>query len=179
MKLQSRRVLIGVIGGAVAIGVIGGVALASVNGESTISAKGLSAIKVVRGPNATDTTSSTFAYLPGATTKIKVKAGTHAVIVVDFSAESNCQGTPGTYCSVRIKIGTKSGRPATGTDFAFDSADASGDTGGAGWKSAAMQRSSNRLGPGTYTVKVQYATVNGATDFRLDDWSMSVERFND
>jgi len=178
MKLQSTRVLIGVIGGAVAIGVIGGVALASVNGESTISAKGLSAIKVVRGPNATDTTSSTYAYLHAATTEIKVKAGTHAVIVVDFSAESNCQGTPGTYCSVRIKIGTKSGRPATGTDFAFDSADASGDNGGSGWKSAAMQRSSNRLGPGTYTVKVQYATV-AATDFRLDDWSMAVERFND
>jgi hypothetical protein len=179
MKLQSRRALIGVIGVAAAIGVVGGVALASVNGESTISAKGLSAIKVVRGPNATDTASSTYTNLPGAITKIKVPSRTHAVIVVDFSAESNCTGTSVAYCSVRIKIGRHSGQPNTGTDFAFDSADASGDTGGAGWKSAAMQRSSNRLGPGTYTVKVQYATVNGATDFRLDDWSMSVERFND
>jgi hypothetical protein len=177
--LKPTRAAVVVVCVAVAVGVVGGVAFAAVNGETTISAKGLSAVKVVRGPNSASTSSSAWTDVPGATTKIKVKSGTHAVLVVNFSAESNCTGTSGDWCTVRVRIGHKSALPSDGTDFAFDSADASGDTSGNGWKSAAMQRSSNRLGAGTYTVKVQYAVVNGATDFRLDDWSMSVERFND
>ena len=37
-----------------------------------------------------------------------------------------------------------------------------------------MQRISNRLGSGTYSVEVQWAVFGNAT-FRLDDWSFKVE----
>jgi hypothetical protein len=61
--------------------------------------------------------------------------------------------------------------PVSSTDFAFDS----GDTNlGQSWESHAIERSSWRLGAGTYRVSVQ-AMVNGATQLRLDDYHTTIE----
>ena len=38
-----------------------------------------------------------------------------------------------------------------------------------------MERVSNNVGPGTYTVQVQGARFAGANFFTLDDWILTVE----
>jgi hypothetical protein len=35
-----------------------------------------------------------------------------------------------------------------------------------------------RVGNGSYNVRAEYATTNANTQFRLDDWSLTVERAN-
>jgi hypothetical protein len=142
-------------------------------------------VKVVRGDTAATTTSQNYATVPGATTTVTVPQGQRALILARFSAESNCvDGDPGEYCSVRIRIGNVEGLPAAGTDFAFDSIrDPSNCTNvlfgnNCGWSSHSMDRSRGPLGPGTYSVKVQWRVVGatGVPSFRLDDWSLTVER---
>jgi len=70
-------------------------------------------------------------------------------------------------------IGGSEGKPASGLDFAFDSV-GTGPTDDS-LESHSMDRS-RVLGAGTWTVRVQYAVSTAATTFRLDDWSLTVER---
>jgi hypothetical protein len=111
-----------------------------------------------------------FTSIPGAACTVAVPAGESALILARFSAESSCVGGP-SWCTARILIGGVEANPVVGTDFAFDS------PGGEpldSWESHSMDRS-RVVGPGTYVVQVQWAVV-GAPVFRLDDWSLIVER---
>jgi hypothetical protein len=139
-------------------------------------------VRIAQGSNATTTTSTSFVDLPGASVRISVPAREKGLILARFFAESACynntNNTTDDYCVVRIlavKDGTTTERfLEPDSDFAFDSTD-SGYEGGASWESHATDRSL-LLGPGTYTVKVQYRVGDSSVTFRLDDWHLTVEK---
>lgn len=131
------------------------------------------AFRTVTGANATTTASATFSDLPGASVSIDIPTGATATLFLSFSAESLCTGGAlGGFCPVRILVDGNEAAPVVGTDFAFDSSDASAE-GPASWESHAIERSLAGIAAGSHTVTVQYAVV-GATAFRLDDWALNV-----
>lgn len=145
--------------------------------STTVSGKSVSAVKVVRETNVQTISSTTLVDVAGASTTITVPSKGKAIILARFSAESVCSGgapSPGT-CSVRILIGGVEAEPAAGSDFAFDGTD-NGTEGQYSFASHSMDRSRGPLGPGTYTVRVQATVSTVGIVFRLDDWSLTVER---
>jgi hypothetical protein len=113
--------------------------------------------------------------VPTAEATVTIPAGQQRMLDARFSAESQCVGAAG-WCSVRIVVVRPGGLvqeldPVSGTDFAFDSPDPGADQ----FESHAMERSTPFLPAGTYRVRVQGAVVAGATQLRLDDWSLVVE----
>jgi hypothetical protein len=138
-------------------------------------------VKAVTETNASVTNSTSFVDVPGASTFVTVPSGTTGIIFARFSGESSCSGGTG-YCSVRIVVQEWSPtgvpmemEPASGLDFAFDSTDGGQET-SSSWESHSMDRVLN-VAPGkTYLVQAQRATSQSATSFRLDDWSLTVER---
>lgn len=101
---------------------------------------------------------------------VSVGAQTADFVVARFTAESLCSGPSGGWCSVRILVGGVEADPRSGTDFAFDSTD--NGTAGNSWQSHSVERSA-ASGGGVISVTVQAALVNGATSFRLDDWTLT------
>src|SRR5690606_863946 len=91
--------------------------------------------------------------LAGATTNITVPDGFTATLEIDFAAESACSGT--SYCSVVILVDGVEATPAVGTDFAFDSSDAGGET-SSSWESHATKRILTGVGAGSHTIQVQF-----------------------
>ena len=168
----KKRWRIGIVVGVVVILAIGvGVALAA-----TKSGGGpITAVKVVREADANTTSSTTFVNLPGGTTTMSVPSGQQALLLLRFSGESSCDGGSwGDYCSLRILVDGTEALPAEGLNFAFDT-----DEGVAAnyeiWEANSIDRSIV-VGSGSHTITVQYAVTTGTTDFRLDDWSLTVER---
>jgi hypothetical protein len=150
----------------------------AVAGSATsVSGSSVTGVKVVRDTAGTSIGSTTFEDLPEASTTVKIPAGTRALILARFSAESLCLGPSGSpeVCSVRILIGGQEAEPASGSDFAFDSSNGGAD-GPYSWEGHSMDRSSGPLGPGTYIVKVQAKVTLVGGAFGLDDWSLTVER---
>jgi hypothetical protein len=94
---------------------------------------------------------------------------------VTLAAETRCLGGSGlSWCTARILVdGDGELGPGFGRDFAFDSTN-DGDDGQFSWEGNAMQRSSNVLPPGTYTVRPQFAVV-GPVTFQIDDFHVTVE----
>jgi hypothetical protein len=114
-----------------------------------------------------------FNNLPGAVISVTVPAGATRLVTARFTAESQCTGVAGRWCSVRVVVFTPSGgtvelNPQSGIDYAFDSA--SNDN----FEGNALERSI-RLPAGTYRVVVQRAVSVAGTGFRLDDWHFRVE----
>ena len=139
----------------------------------TRAGKAQAATKVVTETVAQSTSTTTYATLPGALTTISVPSRQRALVIARFSGESYCDGgTTATWCTVRIMIGGAEGHPASGSDYAFDT-DSGGDD---WWEAHAVERVSRVLNPGTYTVRVQWAVTDALTTFRLDDWTLVVER---
>jgi hypothetical protein len=137
------------------------------------SAKTISHVRVVREINAATTSSTTYVALPGATGTIAVPGDENGLILVRFSAESQCSGpTAGNWCSVRILLDGIEMDPASGVDFAFDSVGSPQDF----YESHSMDRSRAGVGSGNHTVTVQWAVTSATTVFRLDDWSLTIER---
>jgi hypothetical protein len=127
--------------------------------------------------NAQTTNSISFVDLPGASATISVPGPGNGLVLARFSAESACYlttGTAGNWCSVQILLDGIAMDPASGIDFAFDSTDAGTET-AASWESHSMDRSLV-VGPGNHTVVVQWAVTSGTATFRLDDWSLTIER---
>jgi hypothetical protein len=161
-----RRTVLLLAVAASALLVASGVAVAV---TSIVSGGAIDQVKVARSDESSGTTSSSYVDIPAATTQVTVQRGQRALLLARFSAESICTG--GAWCSVRI-VAVKGGveqemEPASGTDFAFDSPNDN-------WESNSMDRSL-LVGRGTYTVKAQAAVIGGSS-FRLDDWSLTVER---
>jgi hypothetical protein len=118
-----------------------------------------------------------FVDLPGASATLDLPADVdRMLLVLRFSAESSCSGGAGSdYCPVRITVDGMEALPAAGVDFAFDGTD-SGTATASSWESHAMERTLT-VGPGTHTVRIQWAVTSPATTFRLDDWTLAVEKF--
>jgi hypothetical protein len=170
-RKRLRIVVAVLVVGILAIAV--GVALAATTGKG---GGPITAVKVVRGGDA-QTTNSALSYvnLPGASTSISVPSHHTALILVRFSAESECDGgTFGSYCSARVLVDGNGAPPTPNFDFAFDT-DAGVNTGYPIWQSSSMDRSIV-VGSGNHTVRVQWGVTDGGTTFRLDDWSLTVER---
>ncbi|MDQ3890332.1 MAG: hypothetical protein M3312_07240 [Actinomycetota bacterium] len=173
MRVLKGKRWYGVLGASIlAMLIAASVAIAVASSISATGGGPITRVKVVRSNEATATRSTTYVTVPGATTWIHVPAGQTALILARFSAESGCNGgLHGTRCSIRILIGGGVGAPRTGRGFAFDTDTARND----GLESHSMDRS-RVLGSGTYRVRVQYAVTDSLTRFRLDDWSLTVER---
>ena len=156
--------------------VVGALVLAATAAIASRTAEGggsITGVKFVTENDAATTSSTSYVDLPGATTKIRVPRGQRALISARFSAESRCSGgIDGNWCSVKILIGRKQGHPRSGSDFAFDAVGASDDR----WESNSMERYRGPVGPGRYRVRVQWLVTDAATEFRLDDWTLSVQR---
>ena len=162
--------------GAVAVAGSAAATTAAVN--DTIRAGATKKTTVVRfdGPPQT-TVSSTFQDIPG--TQATITFTKPSILLVTLTAESSCfniapPAGSATTCFVRIVAdGVGELGPGFNGNFAFDSSD-QGSESQSSFEGHAMQRSSNVLPPGTYTVRPQYA-VNGAAAFQVDDIHVTVE----
>jgi hypothetical protein len=122
--------------------------------------------------DASVTNSTTFVALPGASRAINVPQGETALVVARFTGESQCSGgAAGNWCSVRIMANGTEMSPASGSDFAFDSVAGSEDF----YESHTIERFIV-LNAGTTTITVQRAVTSAATNFRLDDYTLIIER---
>ena len=149
--------------------------------------------RVVRGEEASAFNNSTsFTGIPGASTTVSVPRGEKGLILARYSAETICyivEGTTNTgddKCSVRIMVEKitpsrcKRWRraPATSSPTSPSTARVEARKPYLPEESHSMDRS-RIVGPGTYTVKAQWAvTHTDVTDvrFRVDDWSLTVEK---
>ena len=175
--MSSRLKFVVILAAVMLVAVAAGVAIAQVAGVTKAKGGAISKVRIKRGENATTTSSTSYVNIPGAKVKITVPRGDRALLLARFSAESACDGTaPGTYCSVRIRVDGNQAKPTAGLDFAFDSTDNGTET-SSSWESHSMDRSTV-VGGGRHTVRAQYATPSSTTSFRVDDWSLTVERSN-
>jgi hypothetical protein len=166
LQVALAVLIVGVL--AVAVGIA--LAVTTKSGGGTITA-----VKVTRQTSSATTTSTTFVNLPSASATMSVPSGHQALILARFSGESECDGGSfGNWCSVQILVNGVQANPQSGSDFAFDS-DAGVASGYPVWQGNSMDRSIV-VGPGSHTVVVQWRVVGSGTTFRLDDWSLTVER---
>ncbi len=175
--MRRMSILVAVVAAMLVVG--SGVAVAFV---AKLSGGAINQVRVAQSLATTTTTSQSLVNLPGASVKISVPSGQKGLILARFSAESTCYNTAGNantgdWCHATI-LAVKDGTgtvtklgPNDGINFAFDDAEATDYS----WEAHAIDRSVV-LGPGTYTVKVQYATTSSTTEFWLDDWQLTVEK---
>lgn len=142
----------------------------------TFSCTSVKEVKVVTETVAQSTLAAAFIALPGATTTITVPTGTTGCLLLRFIAESSCTGggAVSRWCSVRILVDGVEANPVVGTDFAFDSTDTGTET-ASSWESHAVERIA-RVSAGLHTVTVQWGVNIAGPTFRLDDWTLVVER---
>jgi hypothetical protein len=164
----TSRVVMALLGAAAA-----GTAIAA----SSANSGAVTAMAVVRSSNFTNLVSQTnFVDLPGARATITVPSGQKAVIVARFSGQSSCEPAQPSFlgqCFVRILIGGVAGAPSD--KQAFDEVPESGLD---GFEAHEIERSRvgfGGLGPGTYTVQIQWAT-DGNVRFNISQWHLTVER---
>jgi hypothetical protein len=170
---QRRLVRIGALVG-VSVLLTTGVhqAIASVGEAATSAAPSsisatLGAQRIVAVSEDVASVSSSTAYETLTSARVRIPPRQRGLMIAHFSAESLCTGSSG-WCTVRILIDGIEMKPASGTDFAFDSP---GDS----WESHAMERTATRTSPGWHTFTVQRAVVASASSLRLDDWVFDVE----
>jgi hypothetical protein len=102
-----------------------------------------------------------------------------SVVLVRFGAQSTCEGSGG-WCSVRIMVAPpglpfQEMLPADGTNFVWQWS-------GSNWGQTSMDRHDSYVmlqqsSFKYFTFKVQVALRNGATRFRLQDWTLAAEIF--
>jgi hypothetical protein len=160
-----RIILVGAMTLAL-LGVGAGAAVAALTFKFGTS---VSRVSVMTEDNAATFTSTAFTTV--GTTSIFATAGSH--IVVTFSAESDCNGTAGSWCSARILVGGVEADPVVGTDFAFDHVAPFGS-----WESLSMQRVRTVTTSATHTVQIQVAMATTGITQRLDDWVLSAWAIN-
>jgi len=158
----------------VVIGLVAGAAGWAIAQTTTVTAKNPTAIRVIRGPDTVETGSSqTWSTIASATTT--VPSNTKAVLLMRFSGSSACWGGGANdYCSVRILVNGNDTQPSDTLPFRFDSVGTASDIWD--WESHSMDRSTGVLPAGSYTVQVQIIVSNGLTTFRIDNWSLVIER---
>jgi hypothetical protein len=175
-RFQLKRGQIAIGATALVVLVAAGIAMAI----SNKSGGPITAVRAVESSDPESTMTDAFVDLPGAQTQpVSVAAGRTALMLVRFSAQSQCGG-PGsndTGCFVRIMLQRAGGAPRqalpAANDFAFDE---DKSTVALGEREA---RSMDRwlvVGPGTWRARVQFRVEDTQNTFTLDDWSLILER---
>ncbi len=137
----------------------GGIAAAAVTGHTGNTVNRLAVVTQDTANAYTGTT-----WTPVGSLRIYARAG--QFITTTFTAESQCSGTGGGWCSVRILIDGVEAEPVVGSDFAFDNAEP-----GSTWESHSVARVRTVRTTGWHTVLVQATQVGPSTE-RLDDWTL-------
>jgi hypothetical protein len=175
-----RRIMLLLVSAAVGLILGSGVALAVV---TFVSGGTIDQVRIAREDTEQTTSSDSFVNIPNTQVVVVVPTGTTRLVMARFSAESVCWGSAGGWCTIRIVAQNNATgaitemQPASGDDFAFDSPDQNRETAGS-WESHSMDRSI-RLAAGTYTIRPQwafFAASPGLSNFRIDDYSLTVER---
>lgn len=117
------------------------------------------------------TNSTSWVDVPHASFDLIVPAGADQLVMAHYTAESTING-PATeaWCTVRIMAGNAEMTPNSGSDYAFQT---NVVTGVYQYVGGALERSIV-LHPGTYVIKVQYATNDATDTCYLDDWHLNV-----
>ena len=150
-------------------------ALALTSAPVVVSGDGVTGVKVVRNDEPVTTKSTSYSAVQASRTTIQVPDGTNALILARFTGESVCYGgAANNWCTARIMVGGNQAQPS-GDDVAFDSTD-NGAESRHSWESHSIERVRGPLGPGSYQVEVQVKTSSPAVTFRLDDWTLVIER---
>jgi hypothetical protein len=169
-RIRQRLTYANVMVTIVAFVVLGG---ATALGASTVfTAVGIEDIDVATSTTQFSTQSATYVNVPGANATLTVSSG--RAIRARYSAESLCNqgsGVVGNQCQARIVISPGGElNPVATEGFAFDTYDGTNGV----REAQSMERITNELTAGTYTVRVQVRTQNGVA-FTLDDWTLSAE----
>lgn len=130
---------------------------------------------------------NTYSNMPGAgptSGAYALIAGQGTLVNVRFSAESQCSGggSDAGWCGLRVLIDGVEASPGNNADYAFDSTN-SGSNGTASWEGHSMDRHRCVRNDGTpriVPVQVQWRVFSSdgdtsAPEFRLDDWSLTIE----
>jgi hypothetical protein len=173
--MTRRRMMLIAALAALAVGASANAALATITGTQSAAGRQPTFVSIVRGANSSSATSSSWVDLPGASTTVTVPSGHKAMLLARFSGESACDGAGTETCSIRVLIGGVEAAPAAGIADAFDSNDSGQETSNS-WQADSIERWRSSLGPGSYTVKVQYRTNDADGTFYLDDWTLVAER---
>ncbi len=132
-----------------------------------------------------DTSSTSFSGLNDASIKVSVPSGETDKLVVFFSAKDACYGgTALKRCLVRLTVDGNELSPSSGGDAFFDNNGYKSVQGGTGsvvnssgsQSTHAIVRFSGNLGSGSHTVQAQFATESSAISFRINEWSLVVQR---
>ncbi|MBW3663823.1 MAG: cell wall-binding repeat-containing protein [Actinobacteria bacterium] len=134
----------------------------------------LDLFEIAHSTNGVVITGTAFTDVGTMSVEVTVPAGHQAILVARYTAESECRGAAETWCSVRIVVDGTEAHPQEGALAAFDSA-AEDATAEDDFESHAIDRSSDLLGPGTYTVTVQARTFSNTDTLWLDDHHLTVE----
>ena len=163
---MQKRTRIAIVGGIVASLMIVS-AVVAIAASNTFVTNGINNVRVKTQTSAYSTSSTSWVPLPGANFNMAVPNGLQKTFIAEFDGESACNGGTG-WCSIRILVDGVEMNPASGTDFAFDSA------GEDRWEGHSMTRTFGPLSSGQHSFEVQIAVTNAATTFRLDDWTFKV-----
>ncbi len=184
MRTRARNPFFAALAAFVIVGSFVTAALAYRSDTVTGSGRSLTRVNALAGTlNGLTIQSTSFSDIPGATTSVTVPTNTRALIVAHFSAESSCHygqvsgiNSP---CYVRILIGNSAGNP-TGDNYVFDWDMNATNTQGfsfAPTRSLARDAFRGPLSAGTYSVRVQWRVSNSGLLFRINRWTLIVERF--
>ena len=133
--------------------------------DTVVAGGGLRQTKVARSSD--EVSDSTAEWVNVGGMSANVHASTKSLILITFTAETDCLDVAGGWCSVRARVGSRSADPDEGTSFAWQDANVEDP-----YESAAMTRS-RIVAPGNYTVRIQMKA--NANVLRLDDMSMVVQ----
>jgi hypothetical protein len=174
---RSRALAVAAVG-LVAAAIAGSAAaVAHYRTVAALAGKGVTQVKVVSSapPAEYALSSSAYADLPGATVKLSVPAATQALLLVRFSAETDCDAANvGARCAVRVLVNDLEAQPSQGIGTSFDVGHGGGQP--ILMQARSIDRSAGPLPPGSYTVRVQIATNLEPASLYLQDWSLTVER---
>jgi hypothetical protein len=157
---------------ALAVALTPGAFAAGKNHDTELQARGITRQLIQTNASANTFTGPTSQQVTGAAS-ISLPTNATGFFVATFSAESNCSGGPGNWCTVSISCDGVELQPSTGTGFAFDSVGPVSST--SNWKSLSMTRRSNVVTGGTHTCEVRTAQTSAATSLRLDEWTFTVQ----
>jgi hypothetical protein len=175
--MRILRLVIILAAALVGAGAVVGVAEAvtstqSVTGKAVSGVRFVSQAGMIRVDGQAQT--SNWVDIPGATATVTIPASTNGVLLANFDAFSVCSapGSGPPTCGWRITVNGQPMNPDNGSD-AVMSAGSNGEL-------RSIQRSSNVLAAGTYTVQAQ-ALLNdpaytAANPLFLTNWSLEVQQ---
>jgi hypothetical protein len=170
--------LIGAMVGAIAVTpVMAGRSPSGAEPSAVVPRNGstVTAVRTVTNNEDDFTNSQTYSTVPGMTTTVTVPSGQQALLVITFAAQTQClqDGLDSVFCILRVRVGSSNAAPG---EVIFDSASDGNDL--LAWETNSMQFVRGPLGPGTYTVQVQYRVDEANSQFGVNARTLTVLRVN-